>query len=160
MEDGGGVAEGVDDLLGLMWHAPRPLNTLWCPCGCGYKGDARVPQGALRDAVSLDEFLKCVGVRAKRRQKFVEQYSADSSKFWEWMRVAAHHVGSSPPSKPRRLVFTSPGLTTKTAVPFSLSSVPPSPPPTCRRQRTWRPRWLPHAPLHHRRSLCAPCRAC
>ncbi len=53
------MAEGVDDLLGLgMWHAPRPLNTLWCPCGCGYKGDARVPQGALRDAVSLDEFLK------------------------------------------------------------------------------------------------------
>ena len=74
MGDDVGMAEGVGDLLGLMWRAPRPVNTRWCPCGCGYKGDARVPQRALRDAGSLDEYLKCVGVRGKKRQKLLEQY--------------------------------------------------------------------------------------
>ena len=33
-----------------------------------------VPQRALRDAGSLDEYLKCVGVRGKKRQKLLEQY--------------------------------------------------------------------------------------
>ena len=89
MGDDVGMAEGVDDLLGLMWHAPRPVNTLWCPCGCGNEGDTRVPQRVLRDAGSLDEYLKCVGVREKKRQKLLEQYVADSSKFSKWVRIAA-----------------------------------------------------------------------
>jgi hypothetical protein len=92
----------------------------------------RVPQRALRDAGSLDEYLKCVGVRARKRQKLLKQYVSDSSKFSKWVRIAAHHVdrNPSPSNKPVacRLVFSSPRLTTKTAVPFPLGAVPPSPP--------------------------------
>ena len=66
-----------------------------------------MPLRALQDAESLDKFLKRTGVRAKRRLFFLEQYAADSSKFFECVRVAAHHVGrdSSPPKQPaaRRL---------------------------------------------------------